>query len=565
MNSPAAMEQPAPSADRNRTRYLTLRVSCWAVALALGAAQAWATRFTMSPDGISYLDIGDAYWRHDWHNAINAYWSPLYSWVLGFFINVIKPTPYWEYPLVHLVNFLIYVAALGCFEVFLTTLTAECKSRERELTRNSLIEIDEPCWYILGYSLFLTASIVLIGLNQVTPDLCISAFVYLISALILRVRSRNAVNSAFVLLGVVLGAAYLTKAVIFPLALVFVGAATATTDFRRTARNAAVTLLAFLIVASPFVITISHAKGRPTFGDSGKINYQIEVQHDNWFVPSTASKHPVEELLNSPLTYDFSSPVAGTYPLWYDPSYWHDGVPTRFSPACQIAAIWRGVRRYSATCTTWYLQLNATLLLLSLFTLSPSITFLKRTARLWPILLPPVTALLLYSVVVVELRYVAPFLLLCWLGLLASLRVRAANREILTAACTGFALTAVVLSLMWIFIARQTNNKYSAAFVAMQSYGFSPGDELAVAGLASEGEGGTFIARLGRIRIVAETPSQDTSWMRDAGTCKRYLDSLTKIGIRAVLFRGEPPADSELGWQRLGQTDYYVHLLTPRR
>src|SRR6266704_6885585 len=99
----------------------TFRICCWIVALALGAAQAWTTRFTMNPDGISYLDIGDAYWRGDWHNAINAYWSPLYSWILGFFLKVLKTTAYWEYPMVHLVNFLIYAAALGCFEFFLVT------------------------------------------------------------------------------------------------------------------------------------------------------------------------------------------------------------------------------------------------------------------------------------------------------------------------------------------------------------------------------------------------------------------------------------------------------------
>src|SRR5947209_187208 len=118
-----AVREVAPnnstSADiQGASRNLALRIACWAIALTLGGCQAWATRFTMNPDGVSYLDIGDAYWRHDWHNAINAYWSPLYSWILGFFINVVKPTPYWEYPLVHLVNFFIYVGALGCFEFF---------------------------------------------------------------------------------------------------------------------------------------------------------------------------------------------------------------------------------------------------------------------------------------------------------------------------------------------------------------------------------------------------------------------------------------------------------------
>src|SRR5690349_2200928 len=39
---------------------------------------------SMNADGISYLDIGDAYFRADWANAINPVWSPLYSWILGF-------------------------------------------------------------------------------------------------------------------------------------------------------------------------------------------------------------------------------------------------------------------------------------------------------------------------------------------------------------------------------------------------------------------------------------------------------------------------------------------------
>src|SRR5258707_7530980 len=115
---------------------MALRIVCWAMALALGAAQAWATRFTMNPDGISYLDIGDAYWRGDWHNAINAYWSPLYSWILGFFLKVVKPSAYWEYPLVHLVNFLIYVAALGCFEFFLKTFIVDRRRHNLKLLKS---------------------------------------------------------------------------------------------------------------------------------------------------------------------------------------------------------------------------------------------------------------------------------------------------------------------------------------------------------------------------------------------------------------------------------------------
>ena len=105
----------------NAPRLNLLRIICWVIVLGLGATEAWAARATMFPDGVSYLDIGDAYWRGDWHNAINAYWSPLYPWITGLFLRVFKPSPDWEFPLVHLINFFIYIVALTCFEFFLRT------------------------------------------------------------------------------------------------------------------------------------------------------------------------------------------------------------------------------------------------------------------------------------------------------------------------------------------------------------------------------------------------------------------------------------------------------------
>src|SRR5258708_5236470 len=197
-------------ADSN---YKRLRIPCWGVALTLGAAEAWATRFSMNPDGISYLDIGDAYWRGDWHNAINAYWSPLYSWILGFFLKVLKPSAYWEYPMVHLVNFLIYVAALGCFEFFLSTFIADRRRRDLELLPVGKTGLPVFVWWLLGYSLFLSTSILLVGLYLVTPDMGVTAMVYLASAFVLKIAGGSSRRSTYVSLGLVLGFAYLAKSV----------------------------------------------------------------------------------------------------------------------------------------------------------------------------------------------------------------------------------------------------------------------------------------------------------------------------------------------------------------
>jgi len=40
-----------------------LRAVFWLVAIVLGFVQAWAHRHTMNPDGVSCLDVGEAYLR----------------------------------------------------------------------------------------------------------------------------------------------------------------------------------------------------------------------------------------------------------------------------------------------------------------------------------------------------------------------------------------------------------------------------------------------------------------------------------------------------------------------
>ncbi len=60
-----------------------LTAAFWLLALLLGFFQAWAARFTIAHGAVSYLDMGDAYFRGDWAMAVNGYFNPLYAWVLG--------------------------------------------------------------------------------------------------------------------------------------------------------------------------------------------------------------------------------------------------------------------------------------------------------------------------------------------------------------------------------------------------------------------------------------------------------------------------------------------------
>jgi hypothetical protein len=159
------------------TKHLTqlLRVSFWAMAIALGALQAWAYRHEVGGDGVNYIDMGDAYFRGDWGMAVNGLWSPLYSWLLALGLHVIKPSTYWEYTVVHGVNFLIFVLALLCFELFLRQLIRYYQRR----TGEEYITIPVPVLMVIGYTLFIWSSLDLMGLAWVNPDMCGAGLLYL--------------------------------------------------------------------------------------------------------------------------------------------------------------------------------------------------------------------------------------------------------------------------------------------------------------------------------------------------------------------------------------------------
>lgn len=50
-----------------------IRAAFWTATAIAGFVQAWSVRFTINPDGNSYLDIASAYLRGDYANAVNAY------------------------------------------------------------------------------------------------------------------------------------------------------------------------------------------------------------------------------------------------------------------------------------------------------------------------------------------------------------------------------------------------------------------------------------------------------------------------------------------------------------
>jgi 4-amino-4-deoxy-L-arabinose transferase-like glycosyltransferase len=560
-----------------------LKLLLCSIAIMLGAIQAWSGRHEMNPDGIAYLDMADAYLRGDWSTALNAQWSPLYSWLMAAALLVVKPSPAWEFPAAHLMNFAIYLFALGCFDFLLRQW-----SRRREWQGDSFdgaqASLPEWAWVALVYALFMWSSLQLITVSGIHPDMLVSAFVYLAMGLLLRAGAGHTGLCAAGL-GAALGFGYLAKAPMFLLAFVFIAASLfAAGSARKALPRAAVALILFLMIAGPFIFAISQAKGRPTFGDSGKLNYAWYVNGVTRFIHWQGAEHAygtpahtTRKIFDSPAAYEFATPIESTYPPWYDPSYWYEGVEPRFNLAGQIKVLW------SSADVWWHLFFNMqrgliVLLFILLCLTGRSNLRLRELAAQGYLFAPSLAAFGMFSLVNLETRYIAPFMLIFWMGLLSLVRlpdtremrrlmrfVTVAMLAVLTITTAPSIIKDAIKSLA------PASRAHPEVAAELSRMGVRPGDKVAMVGDSFR----AYWARLARARIVAEIPSrgpygeitagdEDKFWRADDAIKSQVFEALAKAGAVMVVTDNVPPLVAAQGWQKLGNTRYYAHPLTAR-
>ena len=570
-----------------------LHILSWAVAVGLGLLHAWNGRFEISPDGISYLDMGDAYLRGDWQMAVNGYWSPLYSWLLGGALMVIKPFPYWEFPVAHLVNFVVYLCALFCFAFFFNEVMRHQRGEAYKVAVGRWVGLPEWAWVVVGYTLFIWTSLELITVRYVTPDMCVAACVYLAAGLIVRIRRGVSGWLTFGLLGAVLGFAYLAKAAMFPLAFVFLGVSLFAVGERKVAvSRAAVGVAVFLLVSSPFMITLSRTKGRVTFGDTGHLNYAWYVNDTPgvyWRGETAGSgipKHPTRKVIEEPEVYEFGTPVGGTYPPWYDPSYWNEGLTLRFDLRRQIEVIISGIKIHFYFLFPLALRGSIAMGLFMLFYMSGrGWRIIKDVAARWFLLVPALAAFAMYSLVHVEERFIGSFVVLFFVGLFSSVRLAEWQGARRLVACVTiiivamFGLTVGLSSARAAYVTMRDVIKQESPYMnwlvaeGLKRMGAQPGDKVAVlnTSIGPPGYLGNFRssdnmrwARLARLQIVAEVYSREDKnnfWKLDDAARQQVIGAFAQAGAKMIVDDEVPDWAVAEGWQRIGNTDHYVHFL----
>src|SRR5262249_39135 len=136
--------------------------------------------------------------------------------------------------------------------------------------------------------------------------------------------------------------------------------------------------------------------------------------------------HPVHQILNAPLTYGFSEPIAGTYPLWYDPTHWHTGLKPHWNLKGQLRAIGLALLLYCWIPITYQLSLTASFVILRLLAMTQHESR-RRAAYVISLVIPVTCALILYALVYAESRYLAPFVGILWLVAFSGLRFPDSN------------------------------------------------------------------------------------------------------------------------------------------
>lgn len=572
---------PAELGSITRIKIRRLQVGCWATLIAIALVRAWLTRYAIGGDSISYLDISRAIAEGHLHTAIHAYWSPGYPLILSLFLWLFHPNAWWECPLAHFVNVLIFVGALASFQLFWSEvqLWHKCQSE------NSGSPMPEHAFWVLGYSIFAVAMLNFITMALLHPDLLVAACVCLAGWALLRFRRTPDMGRAMVL-GFILAMGYYAKAPFFPIGFVFILCACLKPPLsRRTFLLGGTALAVFLLVSAPFIAALSRAKGRVTFGDTARLSYAFYIDGVQHYVHwqgippgSGTPRHPTRKLNDLPEIYEFNEKNMGSYPPWFDPSYWYEGVAPHPNWTLQVKLFIANVILEFQLIAELCAALICAVVVLVLLT-NHRERWGKSVLKIWPMWLPAAVALPMFAIVHVESRFLAGWVILLFAGALCACSFPAGS----TLRAVSAVGIAVFITIGAVQISQASQEALSGNYATYRSphnaviatyllnHGLHPGAQVAVIGDGSY----AYWAHLARLHIVAEIPSYIWRyqarpafdfWELGPEEQKHSLEILAKTGVQAViadpqgLVAGWEPAAAPPHWSKIEGTGALVYF-----
>lgn len=564
-----AIATSAPSKDSVLAS--RVRIAAWCFLSLIGLVDAVLGRNLMQDDGVSYLDMGDAIMRRDWKMAINGHWSPLYPFLEGLALRIVKPSPHLQFAVVHGVNFLIFLFTLAGFDFLLQAAVADRPQTGDAARGTNWL----PKWavFAVGYSVFLWSSLGVLSIRLVDPDMLMAGFLYFAVGLLLQTRARPESLSRFVLLGAVLGVGYLAKAPMFPLAFIFFAAGWILGgDWRKATPRVLAAVLVFLAISGPWIVALSRAKGRFMFGDSARFNYILYLDgagpngyFQNLGIATGHFTHPVRQIFDAPPIYEFATPIKGTLPVWYDPSYWCDGAVPRFSLKRQVSMFSAWLHYYFEMLFSSQAALFVGFVVLCF--MGGWGPFLWQVTARWPVWLIGLAGLGMYALVHVEPRYIAAFFTLLWVGLFSGLEMPSGRDGRRLALLVTLAVVIAVVSPTAAALANHLRGDFNGQFhnqwrmaQDLRKLGVMPGDRVT----RLPGHFGLGWARLLRVTIVAQIPFENSAdfWCGKPEMQSQVIEKFRGLGATAFVAEQTVEACAPgPEWHKLGDGAYYALML----
>jgi hypothetical protein len=516
----------------------------------------WAKRNRIGPDGVSYLDIANSYAHGRWHDGVNAFWGPLYSWLIAAQLRVLRPSPHGEVVAVQTTNLLAFLLALAAFHAFLNRLARKTAGIPSPIALR-----------ITGLFLFAWSTFAAITIGQTTPDKLVAAAVYLAAAVLLDISRSSANSRNFVLLGVILALGYYAKAPMFLFGLAILATAgVSQRDWKRSIPCALLGVGVFLALCAPWLCALSLREQRLTFGESGRLNYAWRVngvQDTHWQGAKLQGYplHATRQIYESPPVFEFGSPIGGTYPPWYDPAYWNAGLKPRFNLQQQVAALKTNLA--SLASIFWGAPTVVVVAVLLSAFLGGWREALHFALPYWPLSVIGAFAIATYLAVHLEARYVGAFLVLMLLPPVIGVLHRAGKGAPALAAVICLACMLQVALGFARDLRDRVSPEYQRVAEALQQSGVQGDERIGVLWSASSN---ARWARLTGGRIVAEVDAEDgaTFWAASAEKREDILSAFRRAGAAIVVSdRGPIDGSGNVTWRRVGRTSYWMSRLMP--
>jgi hypothetical protein len=542
------------------TRARILIAAMRAFVLIFGATALWLARDAMNPDGVAYLDASDVYLSGSLASG-SGYWSPLYPLLLAGARRLVGTGATRELAAAQGVNLMVFLLAFAALEYLMWEVR-----RTAALRRPGAASPNDIVWRVLVYALFAIATIGWVRVSMMTPDMCVAAIMLAVAGIGVRMTTGRAGWPSVVALGLLLGLGYLTKAAMFPVAIVVLATVVlATVALVRRHRGVPQALAAgvlFLAVAAPQIAYVSRLEGSPTFGGVGRLNYFWYVAN----VPGAlSSTFPLPSRLPSPTAhgqtltpldpdrgthpaiYDIDAPIPGTLPIWYDAGYWYRGVTAPLLPGAIVRTVVRHARVY--------LEIFGLLIVGGLAAALAGPASRRDLGAMRPVaalVVPALAALAMYALVLVQPRYVAAFALMLFAGLVPPWATDAVSRRLRIGLAVGAVLSlpavatqARVDGTYW----RGTSRARANVASALAARGVGPGTRVGFIGEAYD----AFWARTARLRFVSLVPLAEAPrfWALDSAGRSAVLAHMRQNGAQAIIAEQPAPGVNVEGWEPL--------------